>query len=99
MKPVLASAPSNIALIKYMGKIENSGNRPTNASLSYSLESLRTFVRVTPIEGPTDQWKALVREDLEKIELSEKGQNRFLKHFQNLKTKWGVAGSFLIESA
>lgn len=98
MKPVLVSAPSNIALIKYMGKIENSGNKPTNASLSYTLENLRTFVRVTPIDGPADQWKPLIREDLEKLELSEKGQQRFLKHFQNLKSKWEVTGSFLIES-
>lgn len=44
---VEVSAPSNIALIKYMGKIEGTGNRPTNASLSYTLEHLRSFVRIT----------------------------------------------------
>lgn len=99
MKPVLVSAPSNIALIKYMGKIEGTGNKPTNASLSYTLENLRTFVRVTPIAGQEDKWQALVREDLEKIDLSEKGQKRFLQHFANLKNKWGVEGAFLIESA
>lgn len=98
MNPVLVSAPSNIALIKYMGKIENSGNKPTNASLSYTLENLRTFVRVTPISASLDQWQPLVRADLEKIELSEKGQQRFLKHFQMLKEKWSVQGNFLIES-
>lgn len=99
MNPVLVSAPSNIALIKYMGKIENTGNKPTNASLSYTLENLRTFVRVTPIESLQDHWRPLLREDLEKIDLSEKGQQRFLKHFQNLKAKWQIQGGFLIESA
>ncbi|NUN07515.1 MAG: hypothetical protein HUU57_17360, partial [Bdellovibrio sp.] len=61
MNQVLVSAPSNIALIKYMGKIEGTGNKPTNASLSYTLENLRTFVRLTEIEGGQDKWQALVR--------------------------------------
>src|SRR6478609_5107411 len=99
MNQVLVSAPSNIALIKYMGKIEGTGNQPTNASLSYTLDNLRTFVRLTEIEGGADQWKPLIREDLEKIDLSEKGQQRFLKHFANLKAKWGVTKNFLVESA
>lgn len=114
MNQVLVSAPSNIALIKYMGKIEGTGNKPTNGSLSYTLENLRTFVRLTEIEGAKiegtiiegtiiegtqDQWKPLVREDLEKIDLSEKGQLRFINHLQALKEKWGVNKSFLIESA
>lgn len=42
----LATAPSNIALIKYMGKTEHTGNRPTNTSLSYTLNHLRTFVEL-----------------------------------------------------
>lgn len=98
MKQVMVSAPSNIALIKYMGKIENTGNKPTNGSLSYTLENLRTFVRLTLIDGAQDKWQALVRDDLEPIELSQKGQDRFLKHLQLLKNKWGVQGSFLVES-
>lgn len=99
MNQVTVSAPSNIALIKYMGKIEGTGNKPTNASLSYTLENLRTFVRLTEIAGAEDQWKPLVRADLQPIELSAKGQERFLKHLQNLKRKWGVSQSFLVESA
>ncbi|WP_374028833.1 diphosphomevalonate decarboxylase [Bdellovibrio bacteriovorus] len=99
MNQVLVSAPSNIALIKYMGKIEGSGNKPTNGSLSYTLENLRTFVRLTEIEGTQDQWKPLLQEGLEKIDLSEKGQQRFLKHLATLKMKWGVQKSFLVESA
>lgn len=99
MNQILVSAPSNIALIKYMGKIEGTGNKPTNGSLSYTLENLRTFVRLTEINETQDQWKPFIREDLQKIDLSEKGQVRFLKHFQYLKEKWGVDKSFLVESA
>lgn len=99
MNQVLVSAPSNIALIKYMGKIEGTGNKPTNASLSYTLENLRTYVRLTEIDGSQDLWKPLVREDLETINLSEKGQQRYLQHLKNLKDKWQIQKSFLIESA
>jgi diphosphomevalonate decarboxylase len=99
MNPVLVSAPSNIALIKYMGKIEGSGNKPTNSSLSYTLENLKTFVRLTQIDQGEDQWKPFVRPDLEHLDLSEKGKLRFLKHFSNLKEKWNINATFLIESA
>ncbi|HWU44798.1 MAG TPA: diphosphomevalonate decarboxylase [Bdellovibrio sp.] len=99
MKSVLVSAPSNIALIKYMGKIEGSGNKPTNGSLSYTLENLRTFVRLTEIESGPDQWKVLQQEGLQPLQLSEKGQQRFLNHLANLKNKWQIQKSFLVESA
>jgi diphosphomevalonate decarboxylase len=99
MSPVLVSAPSNIALIKYMGKIEGSGNKPTNGSMSYTLENLRTFVRLTSIPGDKDQWQALVREDLQPLTLSEKGQLRFLQHLNYLKSQWQIQGAFLVESA
>ncbi len=98
MISVLTSAPSNIALIKYMGKIEGSGNKPTNASLSYTLENLRSFVRLTQLSSGPDQWKPLVRDDLETLDLSEKGQQRFLMHLKMLKERWGIQSHFLIES-
>lgn len=102
---VEASAPSNIALIKYMGKIEGTGNKPANASLSYTLESLRTFVRLTPINGGAqggnaDTWSPLGGPGLIPLELSQKGQERFLKHFAFLKNQWGIEGQYWkIESA
>lgn len=103
MKSVLVSAPSNIALIKYMGKFENSGNKPTNASLSFTLEKLRTFVRLSfDSQLQQDQWKLLVDptiSGLEKMALSEKGQNRFLEFFGKLKNEMNIEGCFLIESA
>lgn len=44
---VSESAPSNIALIKYMGKCPGeSKNNPTNASISYTLPELLTYVEI-----------------------------------------------------
>jgi diphosphomevalonate decarboxylase len=42
-----ASAPSNIALLKYWGKQEGKKQIPVNSSLSYTLGSLRSFTKVT----------------------------------------------------
>lgn len=100
MTSVLASAPSNIALIKYMGKIQTQGNLPTNASLSYTLDHLRSFVRVTAADKATsDSWIPLVGEGYEEMQLSEKGRERFLAHFKFLKSQWGLEQNFLVESA
>lgn len=105
MTSVLASAPSNIALIKYMGKTQTQGNLPTNASLSWTLDHLRTYVRLTAQEGSLgDAWAPLAVDavdgvKLEEMRLSEKGRERFLAHLKFLKSKWGVAQNFLVESA
>lgn len=96
---VEASAPSNIALIKYMGKIESKLNRPTNSSLSYSLDKLRTFVRIRKRDGASvDQWKAYERSDLLKMTLSEKGIVKFLNHLDLLKKEFKIKGFFEVES-
>lgn len=42
-----ASAPSNIALLKYWGKVEGAAQRPVNASLSYTLGGFRSFTEAT----------------------------------------------------
>lgn len=91
------SAPSNIALIKYMGKTNAQVNRPSNASLSWTLEGLRTFIEIE--ESSADRWEALVGPEYQKIEISEKGQARFLKHLNVIKTKFDVRGSFVVRSA
>ena len=56
-----AEAPSNIALIKYMGKTEYSANRPTNTSLSYTLPHLKTYVELelAPSFAAQDDWQPL----------------------------------------
>lgn len=94
---VEASAPSNIALIKYMGKDSHSGNLPSNSSLSYTLEHLRSFVVIERVSGEGDDWQPL--RGFEPVHLSEKGRTRFLAHFQNLKKHWSVPGQHRVFSA
>ncbi|GJM07142.1 MAG: diphosphomevalonate decarboxylase [marine bacterium B5-7] len=54
MKQIIqASAPSNIALIKYMGKIDFEKNLPTNPSLSFTLENLRSYVELELVQEKT----------------------------------------------
>lgn len=95
----LAQAPSNIALIKYMGKTPGQGNRPTNSSLSYTLNNLLSFVRWTRIDEDQDRWMPLLGPQYSEMHLSDKGKARFLKHFEFLKKELQIEGSFLIESA
>jgi len=95
-----ASAPSNIALIKYMGKVDATSNRPTNSSLSWTLNNLRTFVRIKQNAAlEQDRWSAYVRDDLRPIELSEAGRKKFLDFFAKLKIEFKLSGFFEIESA
>lgn len=83
-----------------MGKIQTVGNRPTNSSLSYTLEKLRTFVRIRREEKyQKDEWAVFARSDLRTIQLSEKGKQKFLNHFQFLKNEFGIDGFYRIESA
>lgn len=91
------SAPSNIALIKYMGKIEGLGNRPTNASISYTLENLRTHIEIEL--GVQDKWEPLVRKDAFPLNISEKGQQKFLKHLALLKSKWNIKENCIVRSS
>lgn len=97
---VEASAPSNIALIKYMGKTDPLLNQPCNTSISYTLEHLRTFVRIK--ENPQlneDQWSLLQRKDLRSMTLSENGKNKFIRHLHFLKEQFHIKFFFEIESA
>ncbi|HMN69648.1 MAG TPA: diphosphomevalonate decarboxylase [Bdellovibrionales bacterium] len=92
-----ASAPSNIALIKYMGKSSTAGNLPTNSSLSYAPEYLRTFVTIEKIDATADYWEPLP--GLPAITLGTVGLDKFLRHFGRLKDKWGVPGNYVLRSA
>ena len=119
-------APANLALIKYMGKlVAQPGaqasesiqdlslvNRPTNSSLSITLNHLRTHVRLTALPkdkvkdkvkdknetATSDQWKPWNREGEKDLVLNEAGRSRFLKHFAYLKNQWGIEENFLVES-
>ncbi len=102
-----ASAPSNIALIKYMGKRpeEEGRNRPSNSSLSFSLNGFRTHVRASVIDGAAGgiAWAPLRRAGLQAPQLSAEGQNRFLRHAERVLQRTGAGlpknKSVLIESA
>lgn len=94
-----ASAPSNIALIKYMGKTNSMENSPANSSLSWTLDDLRTTVRIREINEPQDRWAPLNIENSKAPELSQKSIDRYLAHFKNIKLEWGITKNYLIESA
>ena len=97
---VEASAPSNIALIKYMGKTDPILNQPCNTSISYTLEHLRTFVQIKEnTQTKEDRWALLERKDLRPMTLSENGKNKFVRHLQFLKEKFNVSQFFDLESA
>lgn len=94
-----AKMPSNIALIKYMGKADPKLNLPTNPSFSYTLNHLLTLVTIEPNDSNTDQWQKLDEDaEFKSPKLNEQGQQRFLNHFQLLKSHWGVNGSYTLKS-
>lgn len=72
-------APSNIALIKYMGKSDFSANLPANPSISMTLEGL-----CTEIEVEVDE-----RSLYDRLEshpgISSSGVDRFLKHIERVR--------------
>ena len=50
-------APSNIALIKYMGKTDSTRNLPENPSLSMTLDRLCTYLEVEILEDGADRFQ------------------------------------------
>ncbi len=98
-KIIRAEGFSNIALIKYMGKSNVAANVATNPSISYTLPHLKSIVQITEASIVSDQWAPLVGPGLQSLALSEKGQEKFLKHVQRLKELWGFNTVLKIESA
>lgn len=98
----LAEAPSNIALIKYMGKTETAGNRPANSSVSYTLDHLKTRVRVRFEHGHPKPWvwRPLEAEGFHAPSLSVKGQERFLRHAERCAKRLELRGegTLVVES-
>ncbi|RYZ61254.1 MAG: hypothetical protein EOP09_20200, partial [Proteobacteria bacterium] len=54
-RQTIAQSPSNIAFIKYMGKIDSSRNAPANSSISLTLDSLSSYVSLTDAEQLSGQ--------------------------------------------
>lgn len=100
MKKIWAeTAPSNIALIKYMGKKEGGGNLPDNPSLSYTLPHLKTKVEIEAGDFPEDMWEPLVEEGYAAPQLAPKESKRFLDHFRSIKAYYNIKDNFLLRSA
>ncbi len=85
---VTCRAPSNIALIKYMGK--NDQNVPCNVSLSYTLRDYWTEVS---LEENTDK-----DEFVNASEFSKQAVDRFLAHLAYIKKLFGYSGFFTVTS-
>ena len=94
----LAQAPSNIALIKYMGKKDPEKNIPTHASFSYTLPMLTSTVELESVSAHKDFWEPLYTPAALPFALSEAAQIRFLDHLQFLKQYFGFSGTFIVRS-
>jgi len=87
--------PSNIALIKYMGKSDVSSNTPSNGSLSWTIPYLTTTVE---LEGSEKMgWQPLPSDFA--LTLSQKGQDRYLNFFEKLKKQFNLKGNWTVRSA
>lgn len=99
-KTLSAEMPSNIALIKYMGKVQGvDKNKPTNSSLSLTLTHLLSRVEITAIDEQYDRWSTIESEGWIPTQLSDRGRKRYLAHFGFLKQKLNITGNYHIQSA
>lgn len=89
-----ASAPSNIALIKYMGKESGTGNVATNPSLSMTISAFRTTVELEKSSGNEDRWELLPGS----TPLRSESAKRFLDFFTRIKKEQEVDGAFVVRS-
>jgi diphosphomevalonate decarboxylase len=90
-----ARAPSNVAIVKYMGKRDGATNIPENPSLSLTLNRLRSCVEITCAneDGPAEAtwvpeppllWGGQASK-LDVPRLEEAGRVRFLCHFERVR--------------
>lgn len=93
-----AQAPSNIALIKYMGKLDSKNNLPINPSLSYTLDHLLSSVELESIGGKKDFWEPLYIPGGTLFNLSSAEQSRFLQHLSRIKDYYQYSGAFIVRS-
>lgn len=94
-----AQAPSNIALIKYMGKSDEAHNLPANPSLSWTLKHLVTSVSLEKIPGRKDRWEPLETPGSAPFSLSKSAETRFLEHLSRMKAYFGHEGAFVVRSS
>lgn len=99
MQQWFAQAPSNIALIKYMGKLDSEKNIPINPSLSYTLNQLLSSVSLETHHFKNDIWEPLTSPGYLTYELTTAEQNRYLNHLQRIKKYFNYTGNFIVRSA
>lgn len=91
-------APSNIALIKYMGKTDAARNLPENASISMTLNRLSTYLEIETIpstRGGSFSLKGFPSGGIElpegvqvfPVEFSPKAVEKFQKHFLRVRKR------------
>ncbi len=90
-----SSAPSNIALIKYMGKIPGLTNQTVNPTLSYTLNHLTSDVELMLTTDTKDHFEALPGSDLN---LSGAQEKKFLNFFNLIKGKFNCKYNFIVKS-
>jgi diphosphomevalonate decarboxylase len=83
-----SEAPSNVALIKYMGK--QSGNIPCNGSLAHTLNKFVTRVILEKCQED-DQF-------IDEMKLGPPAASRFLRHLKNIKRIFNYNGFFRVKS-
>ena len=93
---IMAQAPANIALIKYMGKRDNQINQAINPSVSWTL--MNHCVRVTLTPSTQWSWAPLTTWGTPPF-LSEQEQARFLKHARDLTAHWQSTQAFHVQSS
>lgn len=91
---IKTSAPSNIALIKYMGKDESGKNQAVNSSLSMTLSSFTTQVEIEPISGAQDRWRPLPNSS----PLREESTKKFMDFFARLKKENDIVSAYEVRS-
>ncbi len=78
-----------------MGKNNTELNIPSNSSLSYTLNHLRSTVELELTTERTDLWQPFPDNE---IILSDKEQNRYLKHLNLLKQYFNINDHFIVRS-
>ena len=90
-----ASAPSNIALIKYMGKLEGQKNQAINPTISYTLDHLLTDVHLSLSADEEDHFELLPNSN---VRLGGSQQKRFLDFLKFIKTQYNCDQGFVVKS-
>lgn len=97
---IRVSAPSNIALIKYMGKQDPTRNIPENPSLSMTLNRLCTYLEVEVITNGQAQFRldpsaptVPAGTKTYPVSFNEKAIAKFEKHFRRVQSSMSELGA------